>query len=866
MLSRKNDGMKKSNDDLTQHTPMMQQYLRIKAEHPDLLVFYRMGDFYELFFEDARRAADLLEITLTSRGQSAGAPIPMAGVPYHAADSYLAKLVRLGQSVAICEQMGDPHANKGPMERKVVRIVTPGTLTDEALLDQQHNSLLAAVYQENTEYGIASLALSSGHFTVTQVTGEEAMLGELERLKPTELLISEEANLPETLAALTHLCRRGPWHFDQDSAQRILCSQFGTRDLAGFGCSDLTLGIAAAGCLLQYAQQTQLNALPHLTGIYAERHSDSVILDAPSRRNLELEFSISGRHQFTLIGVMDHCTTTMGRRLLRYWINRPLRDRTVLGSRQQAITCLLTDDYYETVQSTLKGIGDMERILARVALRSARPRDLAHLGQSLARLPELQETITPLKAALLQTIAQRISTHPDMQTLLQQAIVATPPQSVRDGGVIAAGYDAELDDLRNLSEHSNQYLLDLETQERSRTGIANLKIGYNRVHGFYIEVSRSHTDQVPPDYLRRQTLKGAERYITPELKGFEDQVLSARERALAREKSLYDDLLESLVRVLAPLQESAAAIAELDVLANLAERARTLNLQPPQLVDTPGLSVDGGRHLVVEQVTETPFIGNDLRLDSRRRMLIITGPNLGGKSTYMRQTALLVVLAHIGSFVPACQATIGPVDRIFTRIGASDDLAGGRSTFMVEMTETATILHNATPQSLVLIDEVGRGTSTFDGLALAWSCADYLAHTCQAFTLFATHYFELTRLADIHATIANVHLDAVEEGDTIVFMYAVQEGPASRSYGLQVAALAGIPKPVVECAKRHLEKLENPSPDAKLQLPNQLPNRQPLLFTEESHPVMTLLHKVDPDSLSPRQALEVVYQIKKLIE
>lgn len=865
MLSRKTDGINKNNNDLAQHTPMMQQYLRIKAEYPDLLVFYRMGDFYELFFDDARCAADLLEITLTTRGQSAGAPIPMAGVPYHAADSYLAKLVRLGQSVAICEQLGDPHTSKGPMERKVVRIVTPGTLTDEALLDQQQNSLLAAVYQVNTGYGIASLALSSGHFTVTQVDGEDAMLGELERLKPTELLISEEANTPEALAALTSVRRRPPWHFDQDSAIQSLCAQFGTRDLEGFGCSDLTLGIAAAGCLLHYAQETQLNALPHLTSIHAERHSDSVILDAPSRRNLELEFSISGRHQFTLIGVMDRCATAMGRRLLRYWINRPLRRRPVLRLRQEAIGRLLTDDSYEAVQSVLKGIGDMERILARIALRSARPRDLANLGQSLAKLPDLQAAMIPLQTPLLQTIAQRIGTHPHMQTLLQQAIVPTPPQSIRDGGVIAVGHDPELDDLRNLSEHSNQYLLDLENQERSRTGIANLKIGYNRVHGFYIEVSRSHTDQVPPDYLRRQTLKGAERYITPELKRFEDQVLSARERALAREKSLYDELLESLINALVPLKESAAAAAELDVLANLAERARRLNLQPPELVDTPGLSIQGGRHLVVEQVTDTPFIGNDLRLDNRRRMLIITGPNLGGKSTYMRQTALLVVLAHMGSFVPAAKATIGPIDRIFTRIGASDDLAGGRSTFMVEMTETATILHNATPQSLVLMDEVGRGTSTFDGLALAWACADYLAHTCQAFTLFATHYFELTRLPDLHATMANVHLDAVEEGDTIVFMYAIQEGPASRSYGLQVAALAGIPKRVVERAKQHLEKLENPSPKNEIQAPSKTLTQQPSLFTEEPHPAVTLLNQVDPDSLSPRQALEIVYQLKGLI-
>jgi DNA mismatch repair protein MutS len=1292
-----------SDQDLEKHTPMMQQYLRIKAEHPDILLFYRMGDFYELFYEDARRAAQLLDITLTTRGQSAGEPIPMAGVPFHAVENYLAKLVKLGQSVAICEQIGDPNTAKGPVERRVVRIVTPGTLTDEVLLEERRDNLLLALQQIKNHYGLASLDLSGGRFTVSQVDGEGALLGELERLKPAEILVSEDMTLPRALREHPGLRRQAPWHFDLDSATRALCAQFGTRDLDGFGCTDLPVAIAAAGCLLQYVKDTQRSALPHLTDIRVERHEDSVILDAASRRNLELEHSLSGRHEHTLIGVLDRSVTPMGSRLLRRWINRPLRDRTVLYQRQQAIHQLLANGSHNYLHTCLRGSGDMERMLARVALQSARPRDLAGLGNALNRLPELQDILAPLDAPLLQELARRAGTHPEVQALLSQAIIESPPLSIRDGGVIAAGYDMELDELRSLSENADQYLVEMEARERRRTGMANLKVGYNRVYGFYIEVSRSQADAVPADYSRRQTLKGVERYITPELKEFENKVLSARERALAREKVLYDQLLEQLITVLPALQQTAAALAELDVLANLAERAGSLQLKPPELVETPGIFIQEGRHLVVEQVLDVPFVPNDLLLDGQRRMLIVTGPNLGGKcisgdtlvftdagivpvrelqpgamppgtfadlerqvkardglsrtshfyqggeqptiriqtrlgyrlegtpehrvwvrqpdgreawkqlgelaigdvlaldrqidlwgsqlaidsraasalngvkryrlpeqmtpdlayllgllvgdgtltyrqafclstgdsfiaaefhriladyfgypvqcksngqdyrvtsrqlrvfletlglgyhkasekqvpasircapkaivigflqglfdtdgyaaqdgnvqlstasarlareiqlillnlgiicslrikptpvlpsyllsiegedasvfyhqvgfrlprkqkrtallaetrkphlgipyltpalkqiqarivetpdrivslkkaksinsifytyipqgknisyyklnsllaycqqnsvictelealqdlqeryydrvihieqgktevydltvpgsesfvangfinhnSTYMRQTALIAILAHIGSYVPAEQAVVGPIDRIFTRIGASDDLAGGRSTFMVEMTETATILHNATPYSLVLMDEIGRGTSTFDGLALAWACAVYLAEQLRAFTLFATHYFELTRLPEEYAGIANVHLDAVEHGDTLVFMHTVQEGPADRSYGLQVAALAGIPPAVVQHARQRLRQLEKPALTEKA-VPARTrptpPNPQLSLFAPETHPVVAALTDIEPDALSPRQALEILYRLKAL--
>ena len=790
------------------HTPMMRQYLAIKAEYPDMLVFYRMGDFYELFYDDAKRAAALLDITLTARGKSAGDPIPMAGVPYHAVEGYLAKLVRKGESVAICEQIGDPATSKGPVERKVTRIVTPGTLTDEALLSAERDNVVAAIVAADQAVGIAWLDLSAGRFRLTEVPDLEAARGEMQRLRPAELIVDEDASLAGQFDDRIRVTRRPPWHFEPDSAMRLLCGQFGTQDLSGFGCGAMVHGVAAAGALLQYVTDTQKAALPHVTSISVQLRDDALIMDGPTRRNLELEESLSGHHQHTLAGVMDRCCTAMGSRLLRRWIQRPLRDPDVLKGRYQAIDALLSGHHVETMQDALAGIGDVERILARVALRSARPRDLRGLCEALGQLPTLQRQLAAIESPLLAELGANIGEHRDQQRLLDKAIIENPPLLIRDGGVIAPGYDDELDDLRGIAENADQYLVDLESRERERLGVPTLKLGYNRVHGYYIEISKAQADKAPVEYVRRQTLKAAERFITPELKAFEDKVLGARERALAREKLLYEEVLDKLHDVLGALQLCAAGLAELDVLACLAERAESLGLTRPELSSTPCIEIEGGRHIVVEQVIETPFVANDLSLDDSRRLLVITGPNMGGKSTYMRQTALIAILAHIGSYVPAERLKIGPVDRIFTRIGASDDLAGGRSTFMVEMTETATILNNATEESLVLMDEIGRGTSTFDGLSLAWAAAHFMGEKAGAFTLFATHYFELTALAQELPACGNVHLDATEHKGQLVFLHAVKPGPANQSYGLQVASLAGVPREVIRRARKYLQALE----------------------------------------------------------
>ncbi|MEW8040816.1 MAG: DNA mismatch repair protein MutS [Candidatus Thiodiazotropha endolucinida] len=844
---------------------MMQQYLRIKGEHPDMLVFYRMGDFYELFFADAEKAARLLDITLTKRGQSAGKPIPMAGVPYHAAEGYLARLVKQGESVAICEQIGDPATSKGPVERKVVRIVTPGTLTDEALLEERRENLLLAI-NEGDDYGLAALDLASGRFTLQQLSGLEALSGELERLSPAEILLDEDSSLPETLALRKGVTRRPAWHYDLDSAERLLCKQFGTRDLGGFGCQDQPLAVAAAGCLLQYVEETQFGALPHIRGMRVEHREQSVIIDAATRRNLELVHSLSNQPQHTLVGIMDRTVTAMGSRMLRRWISQPLRHREAVAERHATIEALLASRIYHELREILQGIGDIERILARVALKSARPRDLATLREALGALPQFQPLLAQLDSPLSPALARQIGQHPAIHQLLQGAIIEQPPMLIRDGGVIAGGYDAELDELRALSQNADQFLLDLESRERERTGIATLKVSYNRVHGYYIEISRGQSDRAPEDYIRRQTLKGAERFITPELKKFEDQVLSARERALAREKYLYEQLLDRLCGELTPLQQCAEGLALLDVICNLAERAQQLNLVSPQMVEEPGLQITDGRHPVVEQVSSDPFVANSVTFDDQQRMLIITGPNMGGKSTFMRQIALIVLLAYSGSFVPAAAARIGPIDRIFSRIGASDDLAGGRSTFMVEMEETANILHNATAQSLVLMDEIGRGTSTFDGLSLAWSCAVELATCLRAYTLFATHYFELTTLPEEYPGIGNLHLDAVEHGDTIVFLHAVREGPANQSYGLQVATLAGVPKPVILRARQRLLELEASAQRHAEQQQSQLPLFDLEPPGMETSAVEQQLREIDPDELTPREALEALYRLKQKLE
>lgn len=844
-----------------QHTPMMQQYLRIKAENPQLLLFYRMGDFYELFFDDARRAAALLDITLTARGQSAGEPIPMAGVPFHAVEGYLAKLVKAGESVALCEQIGDPAKSKGPVERQVVRIITPGTLTEESLLDERRDHLLAALHYHDQRFGLAWLDLSSGRFTVMELDHATAVSDELARLKPAELLVSESFPFGELLAEHRGLRRQPPWYFERDAATRLLTGQFGTRDLSGYGCDGLDAAIAAAGCLLQYARDTQRAALPHIGGLSVERRDEALLLDAATRRNLELETNLAGGNDHTLLACIDRCATAMGSRLLRRWLNRPLRDRGTLRQRYHCVGVLAENQDAEEVAALLRRIGDVERILARVALKSARPRDLTRLADALAVLPDLHARLGRVDAPRLTELAVQIGEFPALHALLARAIIDNPPMVIRDCGVIAAGYDAELDELRQLSENAGQFLVDLEIRERARTGIANLKVNYNRVHGFYIELTRGQAEKAPADYLRRQTLKGAERYITPELKSFEDKVLSARERALAREKLLYDELLEQLLPPLPALQTSAAALAELDVLANFAERALRLNLNAPELSDERGIEIRAGRHPVVEQTLDTPFVPNDCVLDEERRMLIITGPNMGGKSTFMRQTALIVLLAHIGCYVPAARAVIGPVDRIFTRIGAADDLASGRSTFMVEMTETANILHNATPESLVIMDEIGRGTSTFDGLSLAWACAEQLAREVRAFTLFATHYFELTVLPEQLDFVANAHLDAIEHGERIVFMHAVKDGPANQSYGLHVAALAGVPAAVIAAARRRLAQLEQDAVRGR----DRPPTQQMALFAPtDDHPALEALRVLQPDELSPRAALEALYVLKAL--
>ena len=848
-----------------QHTPMMQQYLRIKAEHPDMLLFYRMGDFYELFYGDAEKAAALLDITLTRRGQSAGEPIPMAGVPYHAAENYLARLVRQGESVAICEQTGDPATTKGPVERQVVRIVTPGTVTDEALLDERRDTLLAALFRTGAVYGLAALDLAGGRFLLQELESEEGLASELERLKPAELLIPEDQPEPASRGGRFGITRRPAWHFDHDTAVQRLSTQLGTRDLGGFGCEDRGAGVSAAGALLQYVEDTQRSALPHICGLTVERREDAVIIDAATRRNLELDQSLSGNPTHSLAGLLDQTATAMGSRTLRRWLNRPLRDREQVRQRHAAVGELLDDYRHEDVHGILEAIGDIERIAARIGLGSARPRDLAVLRDSLGVLPELHRAVEGRATPLLCELATAVEPLPEVAGLLSRALVENPPVVLRDGGVLASGYDAELDELRDLSQNADQFLLDLERREQESTGISNLKVSYNRVHGYYIEVTRTQSDRVPESYVRRQTLKAVERFITPELKKFEDQVLSARERALAREKALYERLLEELLPRIPALQRAAGGIAALDVLSNLAERAAALNLSAPELTAEPGIRITAGRHPVVEQLTETPFVANDVAMDEEKRILVVTGPNMGGKSTYMRQTALIVIMAFAGSFVPASAASIGPVDRIFSRIGASDDLAGGRSTFMVEMEETANILHNATGESLVLMDEIGRGTSTFDGLSLAWACAVELATRIRAYTLFATHYFELTALPEEYPGIVNLHLDAVEHGDGIVFLHAVKEGPANQSYGLQVAQLAGVPRAVIRRARQRLQELERNAQRHRDEVTTQLG-----LFAEETapspHPALEALAGIDADELSPRDALTLLYELRDMVD
>lgn len=851
---------------LDAHTPLMRQFLTIKAEHPDVLLFFRMGDFYELFYDDARKAALLLDITLTQRGQSAGQPIPMAGVPYHAYEGYLARLVALGESVAICEQLGDPAASKGLVERGVVRIVTPGTLTDEALLPDRRDTLLLAIARNKSGYGLAWVDLSAGRFLVNEVTSTDALEAELARLEPAEVLVADEDGWPEAVMQRGGLRRRAPWLFEADASRRKLLQFFGLHDLSGFGIDDKPLAIAAAGALLGYVEETQKQRLPHLDAIAVESGETAIAMNAATRRHLELDSRVDGDTRHTLLGVLDSTITPMGGRLLRRWLHRPLRERHVLRGRLQAVQTLIDNRADEDLRAALRGVGDVERILSRVALRSARPRDLSTLRDALGLLPNLIAQLQALDAPRIQQLLGELGSHEGDAELLRGAVVEQPPVLSRDGGVIAEGHDAELDELRRLSTHADQFLIDLEAREREASGIATLKVGYNRVHGYYIEIGKAHSAKVPTHYSRRQTLTNAERYITEELKGFEDKVLSARERALAREQLLYETLLDALNANLDALKRCASALSELDVLAGFSERAQALDWVRPQLSDEPGIRIEAGRHPVVEAVRSEPFTPNDLLLDEATRMRIITGPNMGGKSTYMRQAALIVLLAHIGSFVPAASATLGPIDRILTRIGAGDDLAKGQSTFMVEMAETAYILHHATEQSLVLMDEIGRGTSTYDGLALAEACARHLAQVNRSHTLFATHYFELTALAQPGSGISNAHLDAVEHGEALVFMHAVKDGPANRSFGLQVAALAGVPRSVIGEARGRLAELEQhrDSPgNAPMTAQNLDAPQQIGLFTPASA-ALDALAAIDPDELTPKQALEALYRLKAL--
>jgi len=854
-----------------EHTPLMKQFFAAKAEHPDVLLFFRMGDFYELFYDDARKAARLLDITLTQRGSSAGQPIPMAGVPHHSAEGYLARLVALGESVAICEQIGDPALAKGIVERKVVRIVTPGTVTDEALLNERRDTLLLAIARGKTGYGLAWADLAGGRFLVNEVATEDALEAELARLEPAETLVADEDGWPAFVDTRLGMRRRPPWLFDADSGRRQLLRFFNLHDLTGFGLEDKPLFVAAAAALLGYVEETQKQRLPHLTSIAVESGDAAIAMNAATRRHLELDTRVDGDSKHTLLGVLDNTITPMGGRLLRRWLHRPLRDQGVLRERHHAVATLLESRAGDDLRDEFRAIGDLERVLARIALRSARPRDLSTLRDGLAMLPALRARLSHLDSPLLAALAAALGEHDEEAHLLRSAITPQPPVLARDGGVFAEGYDHELDELRRLSTNADQFLVDLEVREREASGIPTLKVGYNRVHGYYIEISKAQAEKAPTHYTRRQTLANAERYITEELKQFEDKVLSARERSLARERLLYEGILDALNARLEPLKRCASALAELDVLACFAERAQVLDWSQPQLTAEPGLRIERGRHPVVEAVRKDPFEPNDLVLGDteafgRRRMLVITGPNMGGKSTYMRQNALIVLLAHIGSFVPAARAEIGPIDRILTRIGAGDDLARGQSTFMVEMSETSYILHHATDQSLVLMDEIGRGTSTYDGLALAEACARHLAQANRAFTLFATHYFELTALAEPGSGIANVHLDAVEHGDQLVFMHAVKEGPADRSFGLQVAALAGLPKAVVKQARGRLAELERQNRDAPAPTMSAPALDQPQqfgLFAANSA-ALDALASIDPDDLTPKQALEALYRLKAL--
>ena len=838
-------------NDLSHHTPMMQQYWRIKSAHPSHLLFYRMGDFYELFYEDAQTAAQVLDISLTKRGASAGEPIPMAGVPWHAMEPYLAKLVKMGYTVAICEQLGDPATSKGPVDRDVVRIVTPGTLSDEDLLDEKSDNLILAITRRSDHFGVSSLELASGRFSLTEPKSLPEVCAELHRLQPAEVLIDDElTDISLPAIGLQRYCPS--WQFETANAVDALQRHYHVRNLHGFGLNGVDGGIGAAAALLQYVKDTQRTALPHLKAPVLEPMHDAMQLDPATRRNLEISSNIRGGDEHTLFRVLDKTSTAMGSRLLKRWLHRPLAVRASIEQRSRAIASLIAHNELSSLHQSLRTVGDLERILARVALGNARPRDLLRLKHAMNAIPVILEKVHSVNCDALKQLVSGLQTFDQHQALLQQAIAEDAPTLVRDGGVIASGFNVELDELRELSEGVEGFLARIEAEEKAKTNIPTLRAGFNKIHGFFIEISRGQAHHAPAHYIRRQTLKNSERFVTEALTQQEERVLKGSARALLLEKQLYEEILTTLRADIAALQSCAESLASLDVLTTLAERAQTLRYVKPHMHDGYGMNISNGRHPVVEHFNDEAFIPNDIVFEDTQRTQIITGPNMGGKSTYMRQTALICLLAHVGSFVPADNADIGIVDRIFTRIGASDDVAGGSSTFMVEMTETANILHHATERSLILLDEIGRGTSTYDGLALAWACAEHIHQRIKAMTLFATHYFELTALANRLPAMINRHVSATEHGDTIVFLHKIEDGPASKSYGIHVAQLAGLPASVVALARAHLGQLETLAPiksEAK---------KMP------SHPALTLLDAVDTDSITPREALDLIYQLKSL--
>ncbi len=856
------------------HTPMMQQYLALKAENADKLLLYRMGDFYELFYDDAKEAARLLELTLTQRGQSAGSPIPMAGVPVHTLENYLTRLVKLGRSVAIAEQITEPTQGKGIVERKVVRIVTPGTLTEDALLEDKRDCLLVALNPYKEQVGLAVLDLSSNRFYATQI-GISALHNELSRLQPAEMLWPETLALPESLAQHPAISPYPVWHFDAVQGKERLCQHFAVHNLHAFGIENLALATGAAAAALGYAQHSHQQTLEHVTRIHSYALDDYLLIDATTRRNLELDTNLSGGNSNTLLSVIDRCQTAMGSRLLRRWLHQPLRKAQTINARLDHVACFYHhQSLLEKTRETLSLCCDLERILTRVALASVRPRELRQIEQTLAQLPELQTLLSQYPE--LNVLAQSITPQLELQQQLNRALAQTLPLLIRDGGVFADGYDAELDEWRSLQKDGGDYLLALETRERERTGINTLKVGYNRVHGFYIEISRSDDTPLPDDYIRRQTIKNSERYITPELKAHETKVLQADEKALARERQLYAELVSLCQHNLPQLTPIANALAECDAMSTLSERALSLHWHRPSFSDDIGLNIKDGRHPVIESVLREPFIANDTHLDTQQRLMLITGPNMGGKSTYMRQSAIIAILASMGSFVPAQAATIGRIDRIFTRIGASDDLASGRSTFMVEMSEAAHILHHATANSLILLDEIGRGTSTYDGLSLAWAISEEVINV-GALCLFATHYFELTDLENSHQGCFNAHVSAMQHHGKVVFLHKIEQGAASQSHGIAVAALAGMPEAVLKRAQEKLHKLEATAPPLEKEtsmksapqtaaVPQQAETQLSLFSTNpNADALQQKLSTLDIDELTPRLALEMLYQLKKMI-